>query len=67
MSNSVVLPKDVWDAIKTIRLFCGTHSCHSCPMPKGHDELCVLHENPENWMKNYVTVDSATITLREEE
>lgn len=66
MSKSVVLPKDVWEAMKTIRLFCGTHVCASCPMPKERG-MCVLHENAENWMKHYVPVDSNTITLKEEE
>lgn len=68
MSKQITIPKDVWEAIKTIRLFCGTHSCHSCPMPRDRDELCILRSrNAESWMKNYVPVDTNTITLKEEE
>ena len=67
MSKQITIPKDVWEAIKTIRLFCGTHECHNCSILADCGECTLRIKNAENWFSNYAPLDSDTITLKEEE
>ena len=67
MSKSVVLPKDVWEAIKTIRLFCGARECSQCPILSESEKCTFKDKTAENWFYTYRPVESDTITLKEEE
>ena len=68
MSEFVVLPKDVWEAIGTIKSFCNRRVCRDCPLLERTDVKCTLRQkSPNSWFEDYATTDDDHVVLKKEE
>ena len=62
--KQIAMPKEVWEAIQTIRSFCKNRQCEDCPFCTDKD--CIyFKEDPERWLKNFVPIESNIITVEE--
>ena len=58
----IKVPKEVWESVTTLRLFCATHDCHCCPVAP-HNGPCGVQGPPQSWFKDYVPVGLSDVVL----